>query len=105
MPILDFDGLIQLLRDYLEDPDPESIARQLLDSLQQKNSQKFSEFLGEWSAPAARLKISDSEKMYKIKAAIYKPLRIKLNNIIDPPADFVGFCRALVKLDNNMRAI
>ena len=48
--------------------------------------------------------MSDSEKMYKIKAAIYKPLRIKLNNIIDPPADFVGFCRALVKLDNNMRA-
>ena len=34
MPILDFDGLIQLLRDYLEDPDPESTARQLLDSLQ-----------------------------------------------------------------------
>ena len=33
MPILDFDGLIQLLRDYLEDPDPESTARQLLDSL------------------------------------------------------------------------
>ena len=104
MPILDFDGLIQLLRDYLEDPDPESTARQLLDSLQQKNSQKFSEFLGEWSAPAARLKMSDSEKMYKIKAAICKPLRIKLDNIIDPPADFVGFCRALVKLDNNMRA-
>ena len=33
IPILDFDGLIQLLRDYLEDLDPESIARQLLDSL------------------------------------------------------------------------
>ena len=61
--------------------------------------------MGEWSAPAARLKISDSEKIYKIKAIIYKLLRIKLNNIIDPPADFVGFCRALVKLDNNMRAI
>ena len=43
--------------------------------------------------------------MYKIKAAIYKPLRIKLNNIIDPPANFVGFYRALVKLDNNIRAI
>ena len=34
MPILDFNGLIQLLRNYLEDPDPESIARQLLDSIQ-----------------------------------------------------------------------
>ena len=34
IPILDFDGLIQLLRDYLEDPDPKSTARQLLDSLQ-----------------------------------------------------------------------
>ena len=33
MPILDFDELIQLLRDYLEDSDPESTARQLLDSL------------------------------------------------------------------------
>ena len=38
IPILDFDGLIGLLRDYLEDPDPKSTARQLLDSLQQKNS-------------------------------------------------------------------
>ena len=38
--------------------------------------------------------------MYKIKAIIYKPLRTKLNNIIDPPANFVGFYRALVKLDN-----
>ena len=34
MPILDFDGLIGLLRDYLEDLDPKSTARQLLDSLQ-----------------------------------------------------------------------
>ena len=40
-----------------------------------------------------------------MKAAIYKPLRIKFNNIIDPAANFVGFYRALVKLDNNMRAI
>ena len=31
--ILDFDGLIQLLRDYLEDLNLELIARQLLDSL------------------------------------------------------------------------
>ena len=42
--------------------------------------------------------------MYKIKAIIYKPLRTKLNNIIDPLASFVGFYRALVKLDNNIRA-
>ena len=39
-----------------------------------------------------------------MKAIIYKPLRTKLNNIIDPLANFVGFCRALVKLDNNIRA-
>ena len=48
--------------------------------------------------------MSDSEKMYKIKAIIYKPLRTKLNNIIDPSASFVGFYRALIKLDNNIRA-
>ncbi|KAI4286218.1 MAG: hypothetical protein L6R38_000061 [Xanthoria sp. 2 TBL-2021] len=35
--------------------------------------------------------MSDSEKIYKIKAVICKPLRTKLNNIIDPPASFVGF--------------
>ena len=36
-----------------------------------------------------------------IKAIIYKQLQTKFNNIIDPPASFVEFYRALVKLDND----
>ncbi|KAL9034563.1 MAG: hypothetical protein Q9180_005335 [Flavoplaca navasiana] len=64
MEPLSFDELIQKLRDYLEDADPESTARQNMEGMKQKNDQKFSDFLGEWSAPAARLHMTDSEKMY-----------------------------------------